>query len=354
VNTAPTLGGAPASLTTVPGSPVVFTTTAADPDLVNGLGNARTYSLVGGPPGAVIDPDTGAFAWTPDAATAPGAYTFKVRVADDGVPSLADSKTLTVTVAGAAVVGGDLLVGGTGGRDTITVAPTRDGSHLVVRRNGREAGSFPAADVTGRVVVHGLGGNDVITVSPRMTRPAALFGDAGNDALTGGGGSDRLDGGEGNDRLSGGAGDDLLVGGAGNDRLGGGAGNDLLVGGDGNDVLADAAGANVLIGGDGADRLTGGAGDDLLVGGPTTFDFDPTGLADVLAEWASGRPYQERVDHLTGAAGGANGGTFLKSPGTTGPDGYRDVMAGGGGADWFVADRRDTADRRGPEQVLTV
>lgn len=341
VNTPPVLSGVPAAVTTAPGSPVTFTATAADSDLIDGRPNTLTFSLVGAPPNAWIDPDTGEFQWTPDETNALGTYTFKVRVADDGVPSMHDTRTMTVTLTGAGLVtaGGltNLLIGGTGGPDTIQVAPSRDGSQLVVRLNGAVAGTFPVAAVTGRIVVHGLAGNDRITVSPKVTIGSDIYGDAGNDVLTGGGGNDRL------------------YGGSGNDKLTGGKGNDILVGGDGNDVLSDAAGANVLIGGAGADKLTGGAGDDLLIGGPTVFDSDATGLGNILTEWASGIAYPDRVKHLTGQLpGGANNGTFLTADVTVTDDGARDVLTGGKGTDWFVGGTQDKTDRKDPEQVLTV
>ncbi|WP_170565742.1 calcium-binding protein [Ruegeria atlantica] len=53
-----------------------------------------------------------------------------------------------------------------------------------------------------------------------------LFGDAGNNILSGAGGDDTLFGGDGEDTLKGGAGDDRLICGRGNDILSGGAGAD--------------------------------------------------------------------------------------------------------------------------------
>ena len=51
------------------------------------------------PAGAVIDPVTGVFAWTPTEAQGPGSYSFDVVVTDDGLPVLEDRETITVTVA---------------------------------------------------------------------------------------------------------------------------------------------------------------------------------------------------------------------------------------------------------------
>jgi hypothetical protein len=104
-------------------------------------------------------------------------------------------------------------------------------------------------------------------------------------------------------------------------------------------------------GGGQADR---GVGEDLLVGGPTAFDLDPAGLANIRAEWASGRPYQQRIDYLTGAAGGDNQWTFLTPHVIAFDDGVMDVLTGGKGTDWFLAGTGDKPDRKDPEQVLTV
>jgi Bacterial Ig-like domain (group 3)/RTX calcium-binding nonapeptide repeat (4 copies) len=339
-NSSPELGGVPAAVVTAPGLPVTFRAVATDPDRINGLPNTLTFSLVGAPPTASIDPDTGEFHWTPDKTNPLGKYTFDVRVADDGVPSGHNRQTVVVTLTAAGLAGDggvvDLLVFGTSRADTIGVVRSRDGTGLIVRRNGAVIGRFPGINVTGRVVVHGLGGNDRVTVGGLVPRPADLYGDAGNDTLTGTAGNDRLFGGPGNDWLAGRKGDDILVG------------------GDGNDLLRDAFGINLFIGGAAADRLTGWAGEDLLIAGLTAYDIDPTGLANILAEWSSGSPYADRVLHLTGTGGGLNNGTFLLPGVTVTDDGVRDALTGGPGTDWFVASTGDAADRKDPEQLLTV
>jgi len=63
-----------------------------------------------------------------------------------------------------------------------------------------------------------------------------MYGNNGNDALTGGGKDDLIYGNNGKDRLEGLAGDDKLYGGDGNDILDGGTGGDIMTGGDGHDV----------------------------------------------------------------------------------------------------------------------
>ena len=64
-----------------------------------------------------------------------------------------------------------------------------------------------------------------------------LYGEAGNDHLTGGINDDELYGGDGNDNLRGSDGNDKLYGDDGDDKLYGGSGNDELYGGSGNDIF---------------------------------------------------------------------------------------------------------------------
>ena len=78
------------------GSLLTFTASATDPDLP---ANNLSFSLDSGvPAGATIDPSTGQFSWTPPGGTSPGNHTVTVRVTDDGVPSLDDFETITITV----------------------------------------------------------------------------------------------------------------------------------------------------------------------------------------------------------------------------------------------------------------
>src|SRR5262249_11443733 len=77
------------------GSPLSFTAIATDPE---SPAQSLTYSLIGAPEGASINPATGEFSWTPTEAQGPGSFTFTVRVTDDGSPSLSDEETITVTV----------------------------------------------------------------------------------------------------------------------------------------------------------------------------------------------------------------------------------------------------------------
>jgi hypothetical protein len=84
------------------GSTLNFTASATDAD----SGQTITYSLIGAPAGASIDPATGAFSWTPTddnpTATPADNYTFTVRATDDADPAAYDEQEVTVTVSNVA------------------------------------------------------------------------------------------------------------------------------------------------------------------------------------------------------------------------------------------------------------
>lgn len=103
-----------------------------------------------------------------------------------------------------------LVVGGTPRNDVIWFAPGRASGSVEVFFNGSSLGTFKP---TGHLIAYGLGGNDQIGVDPRLKLPAILFGDRGNDSLSGGSGNDILVGGPGRDDLKGNEGRDLLIGG---------------------------------------------------------------------------------------------------------------------------------------------
>ena len=71
-----------------------FTASATDAD---DPANTLTFSLVGAPAGASIDPVSGVFSWTPTE-TDEGLHSFDVVVTDNGTPNRADSETIQVTV----------------------------------------------------------------------------------------------------------------------------------------------------------------------------------------------------------------------------------------------------------------
>jgi uncharacterized delta-60 repeat protein len=355
-NTSPMIADVPPTANLVRGDTLTFDAGATDADLLNGSGNTLTFSLVGAPPGAFIDPDTGVFTWTPTDAVALGDYTFNVRVADDGVPATkSDTAEITVTLSNGLLDGGDLLIGGTAGNDTITVNLARDPSKVAVVLNRVKLGEFDLAAITGSIIARTGIGADRVTISTKIFKPAILDGGPGIDILTGGGGDDLILGGDGNDVLNGGANDDTVLGGAGNDRVTGGAGNNVLVGNAGNDILTGGSARDILIGGAGLDKLNGGAGEDLLIGGKTDFDTDLTGLTNILAEWTSPftPDYAIRIQHLTGTPGGENAGTFLSSS-TVDADIEKDTLTGATGKDWFVTSVPDILDVKAAEQKLLI
>jgi hypothetical protein len=76
------------------GHAVTFRALAMDADLPP---NKLIFDLVGAPSGASIDPNSGVFQWTPSRSQI-GDHSFIVRVTDDGVPALYDSKYVSITV----------------------------------------------------------------------------------------------------------------------------------------------------------------------------------------------------------------------------------------------------------------
>src|SRR5262249_54634044 len=104
----------------------------------------------------------------------------------------------------------------------------------------------------------------------------------------------------------------------------------------------------------GADTLRGLGGDDILIGSVTTFDSNQTALDSVMAEWTSSGTYAQRVAHLTGTPGGANGSNYLVL-GTTvlNDSNAKDQLFGGLGADLFFTFGGDKVnDKENGETVL--
>jgi hypothetical protein len=92
VNLPPELTGVPATATIDELIPYSFDADTTDADIPP---QALTFSLVGAPAGASIDPATGVFSWTPTEEQGPGTYPFTVRVTD-GVANTDALITLTV------------------------------------------------------------------------------------------------------------------------------------------------------------------------------------------------------------------------------------------------------------------
>ena len=110
------------------------------------------------------------------------------------------------------------------------------------------------------VRIHGFGGNDVVDARGVSGLTTRIWGDDGNDDISGGGAINELHGGPGDDKLTDGgygSGFDLIEGEAGNDTMKGSPGPDKLIGDDGNDSYEGGAGADVMSdGGDGEDTVS--------------------------------------------------------------------------------------------------
>ena len=124
-----------------------------------------------------------------------------------------------------------------------------------------------------------------------------LFGNSGDNVLSGLGGIDDINGFEGADQLYGGSEGDELDGGAGEDNLFGEDGADTLIGGSEDDELD---------GGIGADTMAGGTGDDLYVvdnAGDVVTELNNQGTADLIMS-SIGRVLPAYVENLwlTGTA----------------------------------------------------
>jgi Ca2+-binding RTX toxin-like protein len=165
-------------------------------------------------------------------------------------------------------LGGDTLYG-EGGNDTL-YAPD-NGKGVLFGGDGDDqlvgyAGNDTLAGEAGNDVMSGGQGNDY------------LYGSFGNDIMSGDGGADRLFGDDGDDIIDGGTANRFVYDNDGRDIIRGGAGNDslraalfsdcTLYGDDGNDALTGYYGRDTLYGGAGQDKLNGGAGNDALLGGP--------------------------------------------------------------------------------------
>ena len=177
-----------------------------------------------------------------------------------------------------------------------------------------------------------------------------LYGDAGRDSVYGGIGDDELYGGLDADIVEGESGADLVVGGPGGDVVAGGDGNDevhagdaaplataLLLaesetptgskgewvdGGEGDDSVIGGAGNDQVMGAGGADVLVGGAGDDNLVGdtGRTLVHIDNWMVTRQVITSGGSTNYQLIY----------NGEAQVAES----PDGAKDLIYGGAGADW--------------------
>jgi serralysin len=212
----------------------------------------------------------------------------------------------------------------------------------------------------GNDMIYGGGGNDVITASAGFD---IIYGGAGADKITvtaltdlAQGSSGFVYGEDGNDTITGGAGNDTFFGQADNDYLTAGAGDDSLNGGDGSDKLYGGDGNDTLTVSSGTDTFSGGAGNDVLdfsqiataaitlalgTGSGTFTGFGATtGFTGV--EGIVGSSFNDVLETRTDASGilsgGAGNDTLTAYLGN-------DLLAGGAGNDYLTAgDGNDSLD----------
>jgi Ca2+-binding RTX toxin-like protein len=142
-----------------------------------------------------------------------------------------------------------------------------------------------------------------------------MWGNSGNDAMSGGAGNDKLSGGKGDDVLDGGDGDDVVEGNSGDDVLIDSAGNDAYVGGAGFDTLDfSMAKAGVKI-----DMSKGTA----TGNGSDTFKSVERVVGSAFADDIKGSSREDVI------AGGAGDDTIRGMAGA-------DKLSGGAGKDAFV------------------
>jgi hypothetical protein len=214
------------------------------------------------------------------------------------------------------------------------------------------------------IVMSGFGATDTLVGGPL---PVRMFGNDGDDVLTGGAGPDLLSGGPGRDTVRGGPGDDRVVGDEDADVLVGDDGDDVLEGGVGDDLLgATSAVAGAAVPEIGRDRDDAGPGDDTVVAGATnvrtvvggdgldTVRVAATDGADLLAAGPGGVDLggadlvvlDVSVEDLRVEAGAGDDAVAVVAPSAT-----RLTLDGGAGADRLTVDGDGRPVRRDATSV---
>jgi Ca2+-binding RTX toxin-like protein len=256
---------------------------------------------------------------------------------------------------------GVLTINGGPQANTITVGRSAVGTLLVNGGTVSVTGGIPTTANTTVITIFGKSGGDELTLdeSNGPLPPANLFGEEGDDTLTGG---------SNNDELVGGSGRDLLLGGRGADRLFGGDDNDTLIGGDGDDQAFGEGGDDRIVWnpGDDTDLDEGGSGSDTVEinGGNGAEVFTATAnVARVRFDRLDPAPFALDIGTCENLVLNANGGndTFSATGNlaaliqlTVDGGADNDTLLGGNGADVLLGgDGDDFIDgQQGNDTVL--
>jgi Ca2+-binding RTX toxin-like protein len=277
---------------------------------------------------------------------------------DDTLASI--EHTVTGEVPYTISADGLLTVQGTPNADGIIVFGNNPS--ITILFNGTQYNILNAATTVNKVKILGGGGDDFLSVNvfDVNARPVSVFGEEGNDTLSGGDAAEYFSGGAGDDSISGGINNDTLDGGAGADFLQGNEGNDTadyssraanltiglgtladdgeanehdnvqfdietVLGGSGNDKINGSAANNLLVGNGGNDSLDGAAGNDTLSGNAGTDTLNGN-TGDDTAINSTGDTLIS-IEHIggDGGGGGDNGSVVLANrvltvTGTSGDD----------------------------------
>jgi len=264
--------------------------------------------------------------------------------------------TISFAWDGAGGTGDELQIEGRDTADTITL--TGSGSANI--------DSDAAVDVTTSGVeffeLDGNDGNDIISAAAfTSSTPFAVevFGDDGDDTITGSAGVDCLHGQSDDDTVDGGAGGDTtneegVDGGPGDDTLTGGAGVDFLNGGPGIDTFnegtapsgADTFGTGTTDCGFGASGDSVGDGDTVSYAGRTaSVTADNDGVTGDDGEASEGDSIGSNIDNIAGGSGND----------TLSGNGDINVLTGNGGNDILDGNGSDdTTDYSAAPAAVTV
>jgi Ca2+-binding RTX toxin-like protein len=205
--------------------------------------------------------------------------------------------------------GSDSLVGG-GDMDTASYADNTGKVNVsLTDGTAQEFGADGSSDA-----------NNVVSTDT-LTNIETVFGSSFEDTIVGDGNDNSLKGAslsdfpDEADTIQGGGGDDDIFGEAGNDVLSGDDGNDSILGGSDDDTITGDSGNDTLHGDDGNDTLDGGADDDTVTGnsGDDTFVLAKGDGTDTITDFTKGQDLIGLDDGLTFADLTFSGSDILDS-----------------------------------------